>query len=1495
MVSPMEEGIEAGSTVSPMEEGIEAGSMVSPMEEGIETGSMVSPMEEGSEPTAQNRLGGGGEGYFTVFLVLDGGKDSIVCQDPGEEMAESGENRDTENNWVIPNTEGLPVETVGYERAEPRPGHEGAKPAGPEPSAVPEREETGVQEVKGPESSLQEPESPPTTEIPPHQEKLEIPPEEEPQQRLGEESGLRRRLARYIEKLARFLPDSPPLGGLRSWGRSSASGTGGDLEEVSCSSSEDDAEGLRKRTARGAPPTSVGPAPREAAQEEAEAGISLTLNKCIIAAVALVALAGLIFTGGLGGDEDLPQSVVPRSARGGDEPPHIIAPHTIADIQEWLHQHADQFTGDPDSLQVMNDLLDKVAKENQEIRHIQAKLQAQKEELEALVHGGDKTTPEFRLTEENVRLKDALLREETGHLSAKEELQTLQEKVETLEADSGENELLTSENAQLKADLEAAKSQIEGFLTQKETLVAESQMLRQELDKQRSLVVSLRQDLEGMTSNTSQAEDEKGIKGQISEMSSRLVMEAQRSETWEKKYVEHAQKRKELVGEEAKPHGRKEWKKGDKWGKGSDSDAPGEQFRKPHFKHGKEHGKRRVEDGQPESQHEEWKGKKYENKREKKHRHWEGEKTGTEDGELHPHESDSWKDKGKENRWKDSPHHPDNEKNWKDKHSGHHHGEAGDGFHPRKGQREFSEGQNHGEDKRREHGDKAHGKNHRHHDHNKFWKKLSNHQYRVPEGCSGMEDCARKDGIDLFNVELKPVERKRFEEILQNYLAKCDLSKHLPELVPLLDGFFEGPYFAHQNIRFKDFVDDVEDFLEDLAKKETGNDDLVDDFERFVYTNFFGEAAIKKRSHKKDGHRKSYKSDRRPNPSKPEETTESDLNQTNPKFSNKIDFKVDADNSHYKPYKGKDRKGYSEKSGSPSRHHDDDDDNNDHGWRKHKFEKDAKSHQEDHHETSGCSFNQSVDFLHEQREWPKSNEKDPNHGYRSFHEKHHDRNKDGGHLNEEYKDRQGHLPKNKLKTEDHKDPHGKDRHGHNNSSFMDHGEDLERPFHHQPKQYRKKQEKDAINEYYRSSQPQYEKHEGHHHEHKPRKEGEGHHHEHKPRKEGEDHHHEHKPRKEGEGHHHENKPWKKDHSDHHEHKPRKEGDGDNHHKHKSWKEGDDDNHHKHKSLKEGDGDHHKHKSWKEGNGDHHKHKSWKEGDGDHHKHKSWKEGDGDHHKHKSWKEGDADHHKHKSLKEGDDDDHHKHKSLKEGDGDHHKHKSWKEGDADHHKHKSLKEGDKNDHHKHKSWKEGDGDNHHKHKSLKEGDGDHYKHKSWKEGDGGNHHKHKSLKEGDDDDHHKHKSWKQGDGDHYKYKSLKEGDGDHHKHKSLKEGDGDHHKHKSWKEGDGDHRKHKSWKEGDGDHRKHKSWKEREGDNHKHKSWKESDGDHHKRKSGKDGEGHHLEHKQWKEQGHKHDDHRQKPYKDKLEENKHQSHHNKYDDNEHKSRSNHKDHGKNRNE
>ncbi|XP_069624718.1 pre-B-cell leukemia transcription factor-interacting protein 1 isoform X1 [Ranitomeya imitator] len=710
-------------------------------------------------------------------------------------MSESHEGRDSENNWVIPNAESFPVETVGAEE-------DGA--AG---------EETCRRHLSGNHSSVatdpdneetaQPPDVKPNTELGESPTQQEEPCTEQPQ-RSGEEQ----------------VPDTGATRGSSTVGR--------DLEEVSCSSSDDDVEGLRKRMGRGVAPITFGDCAREAVQQDTDAGSSTNLNAFFIAAIGLICISLLVFSGSIfNTDEDPLQTVVSRSVKGGDKQPLQV----ISDIQEWIEQHADQFTGDTSSLQVMSGLLDKVAKENQDIRHMQAKLQAQKEELEALLSVSDGVNvtsgPQHTaVTKENIRLKEALLKEETTHLSAKEELQNIQEKLEAMESIGMEKKSLVVENSQLKVELDALQRQIEGFLPQKETLVAESQMLRQELDKQRLLVTSIRQDLDNLVTKSSEGENEKLLRERISEMSSKLAMEAQRSETWEKKYVEHAQRRTEQVGEKRRDHHHKEWKRAEKFGKSANISSPGD-LKKPHYKQ----GKRWTEESLRESQHEEWKSKKQDDRlwQDKKHRQSEGEKARDEV----PEDRENWKSKAREHKSKDSAHYQHNQ------------GESGEGFHPRKGQRDFTDSY-----KRREGGDK--GKAHRHHDHNKFWKKLSDHQYRVPEGCSSLEDCARKDGVDLFNVELKPVQRKHFEEILLNFLTKSQLSQHLPELTPLLDGFFEGPLFSHDKIRFTDFVDDVEDFLEDLARKETGDDDIVDDFERYVYISFFGEAATKKRFAKKD-------------------------------------------------------------------------------------------------------------------------------------------------------------------------------------------------------------------------------------------------------------------------------------------------------------------------------------------------------------------------------------------------------------------------------------------------------------------------------------------------------------------------------------------------------------------------------------------------------------------------------------------------------------------
>ncbi|KAM3910143.1 pre-B-cell leukemia transcription factor-interacting protein 1-like isoform 2-T2 [Leptodactylus fuscus] len=1232
-------------------------------------------------------------------------------------MSEGPDGRDSENNWVIPSAESFPVETVGAAQGDA----EESGAAGSEPAPCTDREETAPPlEVK------------PSTESPEGPKHLEPPHTEEP-------------------KLSDEQPGPPP-------DTASPSGpihskVGGDLEEVSCSSSDDDVEGLRKRVGRGAPPVSVGPGIREDAQQEEEAVFPLNFNTLVIAAFGLICIGLLIFSGGsFSSDDDPAQTVVSRSVMGGDKQP----PQVIADIQEWIEQHAEQFTGDPSSLQVMSGLLDKVAKENQDIRHMQATLQAQKEELEALLSVGDgkniSTGPQHPgLQDENIRLKDALLKEETSHLAAKEELQNVQEKLEVLEISHTEKEALVMENSQLKVDLDALRSQIDGFLVQKETLVAESQMLRQELDKQRLLVASIRQDLEGLVTKSTEGEDEKLLQERLSEMSSRLAMEAQRSETWEKKYVEHAQRRKEQVGEERREHGHKEWKK---TSRSPDISAPRGDVRKAHFKHGKEHGKRWMEEGHHQSQHEEWRSKKQEDKhwRDKKHRHWEGEKAGDEIQE----EKESWKSKGKDHRSKDSVHHHHDHPERQSRH----HGEAGDGFHPRKGQKDFTESH-----KRREESEKV--KDHRHHDHNKFWKKLSDHQYRVPEGCTGLEDCARKDGVDLFNVELKPVQRKQFEEILLNYLTKTQLSKHHPQLTPLLDGFFEGPYFSHHKIRFKDFVDDVEDFLEDVAKKQMGNDDLVDDFERYVYTSLFGEAATKKRFAKKDKQPKTNKYHK--HSGKLEETYDRGLNES-------TDFRTDlhADLTDFDPIK-KHKTHEKLKSWSTNTRNEDVPD--------HRYKNEDKHNPKNH------------------RQSPKHNDRDQNSG--SFQHHSHGRQfhqKDESRHNYEKHNYDPESPRRKNTYKEQKSPNekfGKDTYKHKNPDKE------ETEFKH----YSKKLEKDTYNKHNRSAQ----RHEGHHHDDhqsagKPWKDG-GHGHrqsdhfrkndqgstknypakakyyKHDDKDRRRDYHHQDDEPDNKNGNHHQK--YEKDYhhkynKDHHKHG--NDVHRDYHHKYDKDHHRHEDNHHGdyHKHGEDRDRDYHKHDK------DHHKHgedrdTDYHKYDKDHHKH--GEDRDRDYHKH------DKDHHKHGEDRDTDyhkhDKDHHKH--GEDRDRDYHKH------DKDHHKHGEDRDRDYHkhdkDHHKHGEDRDRD---YHKH------DKDHHKHGEDRDTD---YHKH-------DKDHHKHGDDR--DRDYHKH------DKDHHKHGNDR--DRDYHKHNK------DHHKHgddrdRDYHKNNKDHHKHGD--DRDRDYHKHNK------DHHK--------------------------------------------------------------------
>lgn len=133
------------------------------------------------------------------------------------------------------------------------------------------------------------------------------------------------------------------------------------------------------------------------------------------------------------------------------------------------------------------------------------------------------------------------------------------------------------------------------------------------------------------------------------------------------------------------------------------------------------------------------------------------------------------------------------------------------------------------------------------------WEELLRRKYRPPQGCSGVADCARQEGLALFGVELAPVQQQELASVLREYLARLPWAGQLTKELPLSPAYFgEDGIFRHDRLRFRDFVDALEDSLEEVALKQTGDDDEVDDFEDFIFSHFFGDKALKKRSKKKE-------------------------------------------------------------------------------------------------------------------------------------------------------------------------------------------------------------------------------------------------------------------------------------------------------------------------------------------------------------------------------------------------------------------------------------------------------------------------------------------------------------------------------------------------------------------------------------------------------------------------------------------------------------------
>lgn len=176
-------------------------------------------------------------------------------------------------------------------------------------------------------------------------------------------------------------------------------------------------------------------------------------------------------------------------------------------------------------------------------------IKAQRDEAEMLLKVKTEETTRVlsqqeRLAAENQLLKSSLQREEIALLASQEELRNLRSKLRALEAAGAGADSLLSENQRLKDQLEEEKRHLRNIRSRKEELAAEAQAATERLNEERRLTEELRRELghlrRRLAGGDSEAEE---LQSRLLELEKRLSFEQQRSDLWERLYVETKEER----------------------------------------------------------------------------------------------------------------------------------------------------------------------------------------------------------------------------------------------------------------------------------------------------------------------------------------------------------------------------------------------------------------------------------------------------------------------------------------------------------------------------------------------------------------------------------------------------------------------------------------------------------------------------------------------------------------------------------------------------------------------------------------------------------------------------------------------------------------------------------------------------------------------------------------------------------------------------------------
>ncbi|MEQ2171337.1 hypothetical protein GOODEAATRI_009620, partial [Goodea atripinnis] len=396
------------------------------------------------------------------------------------------------------------------------------------------------------------------------------------------------------------------------------------------------------------------------------------------------------------------------------------------------------------------------------------------------------------LTDENIQLRSSLEREEKSLSILQEDLRNLRSNIQDLEARGAGADLL-------KEQLEEEQQMIRDFQAQREDMMAEAHMLKKKLERERKVTEDLRRELSALRGHVSESGQERGseadLEKRLMELEKRLSFEQQRSDLWERLYVETKQ---------GKAKGDRETKvkrtKQGMAGKVRETFDAVKNSTKEFVHHHKEQIKKAKEAVKENL-------RKFSDSVKSTFRHFK-DSASTFINKAQGFYNKKYDKTNTEESWQHRTQKP----------------------RPRHKSASFQNDRN---------TRKSAGKVLKDQD--------ESNQRSSMKGCTGVFDCAYQESMKVFNKATDPIRADEFNLLLQSYLQQeVDHFYHWNELETFINGFFHNGLFIHDRMLFTDFVIRVENYLTDMHDYHGLQDDVFGDLDEYIYRHFFGESHTKR-------------------------------------------------------------------------------------------------------------------------------------------------------------------------------------------------------------------------------------------------------------------------------------------------------------------------------------------------------------------------------------------------------------------------------------------------------------------------------------------------------------------------------------------------------------------------------------------------------------------------------------------------------------------------